>query len=134
MVMSLNIIIRLKLANRPGTLARVLSVIAEEGGNLGAIDLVSASSSYMVRELMVRMHNRDHNDEMCLAAARALGEIVAEEQLSAENIIPSIFNKDVTPAVARAVAEAARRTGVARKYSYEERNRGGLLYTTINSE
>lgn len=75
-------------------------------------------------------HARVINDEMCLAAARALGEIITEEELSAENIIPSVFNKDVAPAVARAVAEAARRTGVSRKYLYEENGRGSLLFTT----
>ena len=58
MVMSLNINIRLQLANQPGTLAAVLGAIAREGGNLGSIDLVSASSTQVVRELMVRLHDR----------------------------------------------------------------------------
>ena len=60
MVMSLNISIRLQLTNRPGTLAGVLAVIAREGGNLGSIDLVSASSTSVVRELMVRMRGRSY--------------------------------------------------------------------------
>lgn len=68
------------------------------------------------------------NDEMCLAAARALAGIVQDDQLSAEYVIPSVFNEDVCPAVARAVEEAARRTGVSRKYRYEESEQGGLLY------
>lgn len=68
------------------------------------------------------------NDEMCLAAARALADIVKEEQLSAEYIIPSVFNDDVCPAVARAVENAARKTGVSRKYRFEESEQGGLLY------
>ena len=50
MLMSLNITIRLKLANRPGTLANVLAVIARERGSLGAIDLVSASPQYVTRK------------------------------------------------------------------------------------
>ena len=76
-------------------------------------------------------HARTINDEMCLAAAWALGEIITGDQLSAENIIPSVFNEGVSPAVARAVAEAAKFTGVSRRYLYEEANKGGLLYSTI---
>lgn len=57
---------------------------------------------------------RTVNDEMCLAAAYALAGVVDARHLSAEDIIPSVFNEEVAPAVARAVEEAARRTGVAR--------------------
>lgn len=64
MAETLNIIIRLKLANRPGTLARVLPVIAREGGNLGAIDLVSATSSHVVRELMVRLRHPEYLESL----------------------------------------------------------------------
>lgn len=60
-------------------------------------------------------HARTINDEMCLAAAHALAGIIKEEQLNAENIIPSIFNEEVAPAVSRAVEETAEKTGVARK-------------------
>lgn len=60
MVMSLNITVRLKLSNRPGTLAKVLNVIAQEGGSLGAIDLISATPSNITRDLMIRFHERGH--------------------------------------------------------------------------
>lgn len=53
------------------------------------------------------------NDEMKLSAAAALAELVGDE-LSAEYVVPTVFDKRVCPAVAQAVAEAARRTGVAR--------------------
>ncbi len=56
----------------------------------------------------------DINDEMKIAAAKAIAEIVSDEELAADYIIPDPFNKAVTPAVAKAVAEAARKTGVAR--------------------
>ena len=56
--MSLNMTIRLQLINKPGTLASALSVIAAEGGGLGSIDLLSASSTHVVRELMVRLRDR----------------------------------------------------------------------------
>ena len=54
------------------------------------------------------------NEEMKMAAARALAELVSEEELSAEYIIPKAFDPRVGKAVAAAVAQAARASGVAR--------------------
>ena len=54
------------------------------------------------------------NEEMKLAASKALADLVSPEELSADYIIPAAFDKRVGPAVAKAVAEAARATGVAR--------------------
>lgn len=56
----------------------------------------------------------DINDEMKVAAARAIASIVTDDELSSDYIIPSALNKEVAPAVAQAVANAARETGVAR--------------------
>ncbi len=56
----------------------------------------------------------DINEEMKIAAARALAELISEEELNADYIIPKAFDPRVGKAVAKAVAEAARRTGVAR--------------------
>ena len=56
----------------------------------------------------------DINEEMKMAAAMALAELVPEEELNENNIMPQAFDPRVGPAVAKAVAEAARRTGVAR--------------------
>lgn len=56
----------------------------------------------------------DINDEMKIAAAKAIAALVSDEELSPEKIMPYAFDERVGPAVARAVAEAARRTGVAR--------------------
>jgi malate dehydrogenase (oxaloacetate-decarboxylating) len=55
------------------------------------------------------------NEEMKLAAAEALAGLVSDDELSAECIIPKAFDRRVGPAVAAAVAEAARKTGAARK-------------------
>jgi malate dehydrogenase (oxaloacetate-decarboxylating) len=57
---------------------------------------------------------RTVNDEMKLAAARALAAAVSPGELGEEYIIPSVFNKAVAPAVAEGVARAAHATGVAR--------------------
>ena len=56
----------------------------------------------------------DINDEMKIAAAEAIASLVTADELTAEYIIPNAFDKRVGPAVAAAVAEAARKTGVAR--------------------
>src|SRR6184192_290615 len=55
------------------------------------------------------------NDEMKLAAARAIAACVVRSELGEEYIIPSVFNKAVAPAVAAGVARAAHATGVARR-------------------
>ncbi len=57
---------------------------------------------------------REINEEMKMAAAHALAELVSDEELSADYIIPAAFDKRVGPAVAKAVAEAARESGAAR--------------------
>ena len=54
------------------------------------------------------------NEAMKLAASQALSELISDEELTSENIIPAAFDPRVAPAVAKAVAEAARATGVAR--------------------
>jgi len=56
----------------------------------------------------------DINDAMKVAAARAIASLVTDEELSPSCIIPSALNTAVAPAVAKAVAQAARDTGVAR--------------------
>ena len=56
----------------------------------------------------------DINEEMKMAAAKALADLISDEELSADYIIPKAFDKRVGPAVAAAVAQAARRSGVAR--------------------
>ena len=57
---------------------------------------------------------RDINEEMKMAAAHALADLITPEELCADYIIPKAFDKRVGPAVAKAVAEAARKSGVAR--------------------
>ena len=56
----------------------------------------------------------DINEEMKMAAAQALADLISDEELCEDYIIPAAFDKRVGPAVAKAVAEAARKTGVAR--------------------
>jgi malate dehydrogenase (oxaloacetate-decarboxylating) len=55
------------------------------------------------------------NEEMKLAAARAIASVVTDDEIDPEYIIPSPFNRDVAPAVAREVAAAPVASGVARR-------------------
>ena len=55
------------------------------------------------------------NEEMKLAAAQAIASIVKPDELEPDYVIPSVFNRDVAPAVAKAVAQAAQAAGVARR-------------------
>ena len=57
----------------------------------------------------------DINDGMKIAAAEAIASVIPESELRPDYIIPDSFNPNVKDAVANAVKEAARRTGVARK-------------------
>jgi malate dehydrogenase (oxaloacetate-decarboxylating) len=52
-------------------------------------------------------------EEMKMAAAHAIAAIVEDDELREDYIIPSVFNRDVAPAVAAAVADEARATGTA---------------------
>src|SRR5690606_27042026 len=62
----------------------------------------------------------DINEEMKLAAAHAIAEVVLEGELMEDYIIPGVFNPQVAENVAKAVSEAAIRTGVARKGSVDD--------------
>lgn len=57
---------------------------------------------------------KDINEEMKIAAAQAIASLVSDEELSADYILPKAFDPRVGPTVAKAVAEAARASGVAR--------------------
>ncbi len=58
---------------------------------------------------------RDINEEMKKAAAYAIAGCISKREIGEDYIIPSVFNRAVAPAVAKAVAKAARATGVARR-------------------
>ncbi|HEY3837359.1 MAG TPA: NAD-dependent malic enzyme, partial [Bryobacteraceae bacterium] len=57
----------------------------------------------------------DITEEMNLAAANAIAAAITDDELHSDYIVPSVFNRSIAPLVAKAVAEAARRSGVARK-------------------
>jgi malate dehydrogenase (oxaloacetate-decarboxylating) len=60
------------------------------------------------------------NEAMKLAAGAAIARVVTDDELSSDSIIPSVFNREVAPAVAAAVAQAARESGVAGRIDERE--------------
>ena len=66
------------------------------------------------------VQSRDINEPMMLAAAEAIARMIPFQTLSEDYIVPSVFDRTVVPQVAKAVAEAARRTGVARRTADQE--------------
>ena len=62
---------------------------------------------------------REITKEMEVAAAHAIASVVKPDELEADYIVPSVFNREVATAVAQAVSEAAERCGVARKQTLE---------------
>jgi malate dehydrogenase (oxaloacetate-decarboxylating) len=70
---------------------------------------------------------REIDEEMKLAAAEAMAGVIPEKELSEDYIIPSVFDERVAPAVAEAVAETAKKTGMARRV--QERSETGLSAT-----
>ena len=66
--------VRLELANTPGMFAKVAAVLAEEGANLGAVDIVSATADRMVPDVTFDVQNEAHGEQV-LARIRALPDV-----------------------------------------------------------
>jgi malate dehydrogenase (oxaloacetate-decarboxylating) len=72
---------------------------------------------------------REINEEMKLAAAEAIANVIPEDDVSEDYVIPSVFDERVAPAVAEAVAEKAKETGMARRI--QERGETGFAATAF---
>ncbi|MGQ0811944.1 MAG: NAD-dependent malic enzyme, partial [Nitrospiraceae bacterium] len=75
--------VRLELGNKPGMFAKVASTLAEEGANLGAVDIVSASADRMVRDVTFDVQNEAHGERVL----GRLGAIPDVQVLSASDRI-----------------------------------------------
>ena len=104
----------------------VPEIMPEESKAAGAVVVGSGRSDYpnQINNVLVfpgifrgalDVRAKEINDEMKEAAAYALAGLVSDEELSAEYVIPKAFDPRVRDAVAKATAEAARKTGVARR-------------------
>lgn len=73
---------------------------------------------------------REINEAMKVAAAEAIAGIITPDELHADYIIPSVFDRRIVPAVAAAVREAAQKTGVARRH----RSSSDLPFDTADAD
>ncbi len=100
-------------------------IFPEEAKQGGAVVISTGRSDYpnQINNVLVfpgifrgvfDVRAKDINEQMKIAAAEAIAGLISNEELSSEYIIPKAFDRRVGPAVAKAVAEAARRTGTAR--------------------
>ncbi|WP_447980538.1 malic enzyme-like NAD(P)-binding protein [Candidatus Nitrospira bockiana] len=76
--------VRLQLANRPGMFARVATALAEEGANLGAVDIVSASPDTMVRDVTFDVQSEEHG-------ARVVARLNALDDVTVVSVSDRIF-------------------------------------------
>ena len=74
---------RLALANTPGMFATVAALLAEEGANLGAVDIVSANADWMIRDVTFDVQNEPHGE----AVVKRLGTLPGVTVLSASDRI-----------------------------------------------
>ena len=63
---------------------------------------------------------REINEQMKLAAARAIADVIPEDTLSEDYVVPSVFDERVAPTVAETVAQAAKESGAARRTGSEQ--------------
>ena len=68
-----SIIVRLKLSNEVGVLARITNTISEMGGNIGAIDLVRPEAGSLVRDISILTRNVEHGEEIVAALKKVPG-------------------------------------------------------------
>jgi malate dehydrogenase (oxaloacetate-decarboxylating) len=98
----------------PEAIADVAAVIATGRSDYpNQINNVLAFPGIFRGALDVRASTIDEG--MKVAAGHAIASVIPEEELGPEYVVPSVFNRDVAPAVAAAVAAAAERSGVARR-------------------
>ena len=69
--------VRLELANTPGMFAKVAAVLAEEGANLGAVDIVSATAERMVPDVTIDVQSDAHGEKVL---ARCVGKFKTNGQ------------------------------------------------------
>ena len=105
-------------------------IMPEDAKNAGAFIVGTGRSDYPnqinnvvafpgVFKGALAVRAKDINEEMKLAAAYAIADSVDESKLNADNILPDPFDRNIPKAVAKAVAEAAIKSGIARKKEFD---------------
>ncbi|ULA63005.1 MAG: NAD-dependent malic enzyme [Nitrospira sp.] len=134
--------VRLELSNTPGIFARVAAMLAEEGANLGAVDIVSATKTHMIRDVTFDVRNEAHGEKV-LARLNALPDVTVLSasdriflmhlggKIRVEGKIPintrNILSMVYTPGVGRVSQAIARDT--AKVYAFTSKSNSVAVVT-----
>src|SRR5688572_11517 len=108
--------VRLELANKPGMFAKVASALAEEGANLGAVDLASATADRMVRDVTFDVRDEAHGERV-LAKLNAIPDVTvlsASDRIFLLHLGGKIQVKSKLPLTTRNVLSMVYTPGVGR--------------------
>jgi len=108
--------VRLELANQPGMFARVATVLAEEGANLGAVDIVSASREKITRDVTFDVRNEEHGDQVLkrLEAIPNVRVVSASDRIFLMHLGGKIHVESKFPLTTRNVLSTVYTPGVGR--------------------
>ena len=126
--------VRLELANKPGIFAKVASALAEEQANLGAVDLVSATKTRMIRDVTFDVQNEEHGERVVArlgdiarcdralgvrsyisAASRGQDQVRSKFPISTRNVLSMVYTPGLGVSLRR-----SRRDKIKGLYLYEQ--------------
>ena len=130
-----SITVRLKLQNKPGTLATATAAIGEKGGNIGAIDIVNVQNGTMVRDVTINAHDDEHAQEIVQAVDALDGiEVVnVSDRTFLMHLGGKLDIKSKAPIQTRDQLSMAYTPGVARVCRAIHRDRSNVHALTIKS-
>lgn len=111
-----SITIRLEITNQPGYFARIVTVISDLGGNLGAVDIVGVKKGFLIRDLTVDTHDEEHAERIVEAVKQISGVCVrnVSDRVFLLHLGGKIRVESKTPLKTRDALSMAYTPGVAR--------------------
>lgn len=123
------ITLRCRIANRPGMLGRLTTAIGENGGDIGAIDIVRAERDVMIRDISVRVQDDGHGDRLMSAINMLPGVEVLQSsdhvflahlggKLGIHSRVPLKTRDDLSTVYTPGVARVCQRTAAEPEYAH----------------
>ncbi len=127
--------VRLSLANRPGKFAEVATLLAEEGANLGAVDIVSANAEKMVRDITFDARNEEHGERVLsqLSAIPDVQVLSASDRIFLLHLGGKIRMEPKIPVTTRNTLSMVYTPGVGRVAQAIAKDRGKAYALTAKS-
>jgi hypothetical protein len=104
---SYSITVRLEVASRGRAVSAITRAVEHAGGVVTALDVTAGRNDRLRVDVTCAAQSRHISDDMLIAAAQALADVVSPDEIGPHYIIPSVFRPDVTSSVAAAVRDAA---------------------------